>query len=1361
MEFGSIQTYSCYSAFYGTGVIKEYAKKAKALGHTALGICDRNTMAGLIQLEKYCREIGLKAVHGYDTYLYENLSKDDNNKCLGRVLLYAKNKKGFKNLIAINNFVNKQLDKGGGFYYRPRIDVDTLLNLSEGIILVIPTNGAAKLLEGLGSTRSKSSQIITQLASIFGDDFYIGTDLITEEIEKSRYKVVPTLNVACILSKHTKAANALRDQDDGHMKINIINDGPSTSLEDFNSEDLLSLGLDRFLSSIETNIVSIGTYHKIPLNHPNPSGYMLDKVREGWIRKVNPLDKDKTLDEILSSEYGPNQTSHFITKANHPKKDKYNLNDYRDRLKKELNVFTTFDKHEYFYPIKLACDAVDALGLFRGPGRGSGAGALYSYLVDLTRVDPMPDDLLFERFFSEARAKTDPPDYDADFSRQGRDVAYTTLKTQFGEDRVVKIGTYNRMKTKSAIKAVARSKAYGIVDNDGRTIQYEPFVLDRILDIHVTATSRGRDELEEMLLEEKFQDFYKKHSNWLEEYVLPLLESITNQSIHAAGAVITPGPFELELPLNFRNDEEGMTTQWEMGDLDTAGYLKYDLLVIDACDVVQDAINLIEQRHGIKVPSIEEICLSDKKTLAAFEKVLTRGIFQYNTFSQMRFLHRMKPKSFDDIVASVALIRPGPISAGAHDSYARRLNGEESVHYTFSVLEDILAPTYGLMIYQEQMMLIAQKLSSFTGVEAEALRKACGKKKIEEMKKWQEQFITRAVKNGHNEDLVKDLWEEVVGFAAYSFNKCLTGDVVVYRGGKNRFCDTIEIRIEDLYNESKANTSWGEKIRAGRQKIRMMSDDGRIRLGNIKSVVQNGVKPVFKVTLENGMSLKGTDNHRLLSTSGYKEISELVIGDELVVATEESQFRDQYKDRRVKTGYNKGKSWNFTETNSRTGPANVSYIDNRTALLNEAKQSVMDRFNGHCENCQKEKTEQDRFEMAHINSFEECGGDFSVFNNESNIKYLCNSCHKKLDYQKGERSAAWSVGKLTSSSKIISIEYHGEEMTYDIEMSNQEHNFVANGIVSHNSHSVSYSLISFYQMYIKVRFPTEYWCATLLRSKTQNKTGNSTYDLKAEAEKEGMEFIFPSATGFAEHFTVAGECQLYWPINVIKGVGPAAIEVLTDNGNRFSFQDMQHFVDVALSKNPRTGKQTVNAGTVKALVKAGFFNCWMEPWEAMREYNRLVALAKKKKEDEIDYEMAREDRIYWMNLRNEIFGCQVDPWKSERMGFSPEVKVYYPEDLPNVPDGSQILIGGQVTDILRKQDRNGNTWARIKIQDGAETFFVKAWTDWWGNQRMDRERTRPKVGDLIEILVNKTTFNDRPDLTIGRQGQYHRIVARP
>lgn len=398
------QVYSAYSAYYGTAKPKVWAKKAKALGHRAICITDRQTMAGVLQLEEASRELGIKAIHGYDFYLYETNGKEETNKCLGRCIVYAQNMKGYYNLIAVNNFSCKPLDNGGGFYYRPRMNVDKLLELSKGLILVIPEAGGGDLFEAITKPRSKLYGVVSQLASVFSGRFFVGVNTtITPELAAANYPMIPSQDVRCLVKKDIEAAKALLDLDDGHTATNIINGKNPTALEEISDEvdERLLSGLDKFYDLVEDRYLKIKDYKLPPIQDPDIRGTLLKAAIEGFRKKLCPeLPKDMTFDRLLEEEtlnWLDTKYSVTLAKANHINKTRDSLKNYALRLKEEVRVIDLLNKQGYFYPLWEAFKASDANGFEHGPGRGSGAGSLYLYLLNLTMMDPIAEDLIFER----------------------------------------------------------------------------------------------------------------------------------------------------------------------------------------------------------------------------------------------------------------------------------------------------------------------------------------------------------------------------------------------------------------------------------------------------------------------------------------------------------------------------------------------------------------------------------------------------------------------------------------------------------------------------------------------------------------------------------------------------------------------------------------------------------------------------------------------------------------------------------------------------------------------------------------------------------------------------------------------------
>jgi DNA polymerase III alpha subunit len=1404
----SLQNYTAYSRGFGTANIKDWAKAAKKLGYPALGVCDRTTLAGAPRLVKACREAGIKPLLGMDVYLHESDERDENNKPIARLLLFALNDDGYQRLVKLNN---RSQDREGLFYFRPRVTMEALLGACKDVACVLPYNGGGKLSTAVfEGSKGKFSGIVSQLHSMFETRFFIGCNPLEnpEEIEAlldrgtMPYDVVYSFNCTGPTTEAAEASRTLMSL----MKEDkpICNNGGVYSLptqalaESRLGEPALQkfdFGMKRLFDMV-TDFFVVGDYKLPEPPVPDLLAYMEQRLADGWRQKLDPTVKPgTTLRQIAQDPDLDKKFSYLLEKAGDKYANKHTLKEYMDQLlNEEIPLIVSKKFLPYFYIIDDICAHIDRVGLDRGVGRGSGAGSIFNYLTNITQCDPLRHGLSFSRFLSSAR--TDLPDIDLDFSDIARREVHRYLASVYGRQRLLNIGTYNRMKVKSAVKALAAAAAYTITDNDGEEVPYDPYFLNQILDVHTTQTSRGQDELDEMLTNDRFMEFYAKHSRFFMTKVMPLLESITSNGMHAAGIVICLGDAMSELPVLYNSTLEGYVTQYEMDAVDDAGRPKLDLLVIEAVDVVTAAKQMLKDYEGITIPGVEEINLQDKQALLTFRNVQTHPIFQFGTWSQRRFLRPLAVDSFEELVAAVALVRPGPMQAGTDKLFIDIKHGREKRPDDHASISEVLSESHGLMIYQEQMMKLSQVMAGFTGEEAEKLRKACGKKKPEEMAKWEAHFKTGSRKRGYTEDVTNKMWSQIVEFASYSFNKCLIGNTIVYRGGRNRFCDTVEMTIEELYQETlkqgpngRSRTHWGEKILAGRQKIRMMSADGRIRLGHIKAITQNGVQPVIKVTLQNGMSITGTYNHRLLASTGYVCIDDLEVGDELLVMGVKEKATSQYIERALPSGYHKGRAWQGEMTEAgydRTGAANPAFLDGRTKALKEAREACIERAQGKCESCNLIERDDARFEVAHMDTFEECGGDFLKFHAIGNVRYLCNSCHKSLDYQKGERKKAWSQGLPTVTSKIVSIEPAGEEMTYDIEMVEEEHNFIANGIVSHNSHSVAYTLTSFYQAWIKSRYPLYFWAAKMRFAKDDLKHPNNVYELKRYAEEEGIEFLFPTVHGFSQDFKPAGAGnQVFWKISAIKGVGDKAAALITNNGTINSFPDMDSFMSTLIRKKEvidgvtvqeSTG-QVMNSRVMTALIGAGFFAPEYTPIEAMKRYREYMrVLNKKKVADELPPEFLKTfvdgkgnfdhtaSQFYWAKLRNETLNCQVGRWK-EIAGFDHEnIQTFTEAQFNKIDDGKLVFIGGEVKQVSYykyKSGRNaGKNWAQLVIEDGSERYVVKCWNEFWDNPALDRTRRRPSQGDLIELRGIKESFNGRSYIALNKPTDYCRIVAR-
>jgi DNA polymerase III subunit alpha len=797
-SFFSLQNYTTYSILSGVKEPRHWVERAAELGYSSLGICDKNTMAGLIEFQQECAAHDISPVLGCEFVVYDyagpDKAKRPEAKKIGHVLLYVKSEEGFVNLIRLNNFSH---DPSRGFYYRPRISLEILAQYAEGLVCVSPSEGGVGTLLKEGSNQLEKIEQILSLFEIFREDFYLGLNPLLESSSKyyGANQAISSLvakqdvfkPVYCFNSHYPKKEESalydvVRTIDSGKVQKNLNREVVNGYLPELvevlmmnkNVNSYISESIhDRSISSLDeirekcSYRIPLETYH-MPSPHLTYSSVeedLLCFIGEGFKLKLHPsagFDKLNSFDEL--KEFANEMPYEHISKGEKPETLKP-LGEYIARLEYEWSIIEKMGFLDYFHLVHDVCSQNKE----RGPGRGSAAGCLISYLLDITDVDPIRHGLFFERFLNVDRK--DLPDIDLDFSSSSISVTEEYVREKYGTDKVAPIITYSRMKVASGIKDIARAYSYTIPNNDGGFTTYDYGNLTNQVKVpYVRQTARGREELEERLQYENFESFYQKHSKWVENVVLPLQETVTNDGIHAAGTIITHLNHDECLPLKYNSKNSVFVSQWKDKDCEKRGFPKFDFLTIDALDIIKRARNLIEKRHGISLPHRREIPLDDARALSVFQDVKTDGVFQFNTFAQKMYLGLLKPKSFDDLVAAVALVRPGPMLEEIHIHFAEVKNGERALVYDHPDLEPVLGSTYGFMIYQEQMMEIVKTIGGLNGAEAERVRRACGKKKKEEMDLWEERFKGGAVSRGYSADFASNLWNKIVKFAEYSFN---------------------------------------------------------------------------------------------------------------------------------------------------------------------------------------------------------------------------------------------------------------------------------------------------------------------------------------------------------------------------------------------------------------------------------------------------------------------------------------------------------------------------------------------------------------------------------------------------------------
>jgi len=738
-----------YSLLDGATMIKDLVKKAKSCNMPAVAITDHGVMYGAIELTKTCHEIGgLKPIIGCEAYIIDGDITDKSTKQpLYHLTLLARNRDGYRNLVWLNSHAH--LD---GFYYKPRINKEMLAEHKDGLIVLSGCLGSELAQQLLKSDYEKARETVSWFKEIFGENYYL-------EVQDHGYAEDRKVN-----SQLVKLASEFK------VKLAATNDSHFTNKEDAIAHDcLLCIQMGKLVTDENRMKFSGWEYVKdgdemfslfrdhLDIEHIEQALQstleIADKIEPirlaGDTRlPVFPVPPGHTADTYLDE----------LVFAGLKKRFAEVTPDLVDRVRTELKVINDMNYASYFLIVGDFIQYARNQGIPVGPGRGSAAGSLVAYSLGITNIDPMRYHLLFERFLNPERRSM--PDIDSDFCIERREEIIRYVADKYGHDKVAQIITFNRMTSKAVLKDVARVLEFPFAESN-KLAKLVPVV-------------RGKPTpLEEMLAEHpEFKRTYATNDEAKQVIDLACkLEGVNKTfGIHAAGVVISDVPLEEIVPLQ-RNNDGTIITQYYMEDLAHIGLVKMDFLGLRNLTMIDKAVKIIQQTRGIKI-DIDNLPLDDEQVFQTISNGDLAGIFQLETSSGMKQVARdMKPGSLEDISALIALYRPGPLDTGMIDKFIDCKNGKTTISYLTPLLEPILKDTYGQIVYQEQVMQIAQNLAGYSLGQADLLRRAMGKKKPSEMEKQREMFISGCTKNGVSQHVADQLFNMMVQFAEYCFNK--------------------------------------------------------------------------------------------------------------------------------------------------------------------------------------------------------------------------------------------------------------------------------------------------------------------------------------------------------------------------------------------------------------------------------------------------------------------------------------------------------------------------------------------------------------------------------------------------------------
>ena len=806
-EFVHLHVHTQYSILDGAAAIKPLIKRAKALGMNAIAITDHGNMYGVKNFHDTATDAGVKPILGCEVYVVKNrFEKDKDEKAGDHLILLAKNLEGYHNLCKMVSYSFTE-----GFYYKPRIDKQLIEQYHEGLICCSACLGGEVPQAIMHNDIEEAERVVQWFKNIFGEDYYLELQLhpsgdpqkdadvyenqlrvnkvILELAAKYGVKYICSNDVHFILAEdavahdHLICLNTGRDLDDpNRMRY--------TFQEYLKSPEEMAALFPDHPEALATTLEIADKCEDYKLTHaplmpnfPPPEDFpiALGELRESFVKKIEDeemlakIGACATVPELEELVAGDKELSDRLMvakqycylkdltyKGAHMRYGDVLDEKTEERIKYELSTIEWMGFPGYFLIVWDYIRAAREMGVSVGPGRGSAAGSVVAYCLKITNIDPLKYDLLFERFLNPERISL--PDVDVDFDEDGRADVLRYCVQKYGQKRVAQIVTFGTMAPKMAIKDVARVQKLALSESDR---------LSKLVPDKITPDKKHGETPFDFVYKESPELAAERESpnqlirNTL-KYAEKLEGSIRQTGVHACGVIIGQDDLEKFAPMAIAKDAELNVVEFEGKEVESVGLIKMDFLGLRTLSIIKDAVENVKAVHGVDV-DIDGISLDDAPTYEVFARGDTTGLFQFESPGMKKHLRNLKPNRFEDLIAMNALYRPGPMEY--IPNFIARKHGQEPVTYEIADMEEYLNDTYGITVYQEQVMLLSQKLAGFTGGEADTLRKAMGKKKRDVLDKMKPKFIEGCKQRGHDEKICDKIWGDWEAFASYAFNK--------------------------------------------------------------------------------------------------------------------------------------------------------------------------------------------------------------------------------------------------------------------------------------------------------------------------------------------------------------------------------------------------------------------------------------------------------------------------------------------------------------------------------------------------------------------------------------------------------------
>lgn len=1281
-NFPYIGIHGMYEICNGSKNYKEWCKKAKFLGIKTLGICEYNTLAGTLQFQLDCLANEIKPILGITA-----LVKDEKNYTY-RIKVYARNEIGWRNILYINKAIN--VDNEGFIWEK---DVFQYL---VGTVTVLEQQ-----LEG---------QVIFNYKNVTGQKTYFKLDPVqwkSDERDKKHleyikwvYENIPDKAIlvcdSYYLDKQDSRTKTLLNK---IGKVNIDNQSDDQYFKSKGEieQQLITLFNDenRGKQFVQQAFDNLSAFDEVDF-----------RIQTGkfWLPEYKLTEVElmlhQTKDQLFWDLIDQGIYKKIVSKGLDPEP-------YLLRVEEEYVVLEEGGFIDYFLILSDIVRWCDMKGILIGVGRGSVGGSIVAFLLGLTKTDAIKYDLLFERFLNKGRIGRGLPDADTDVESNRRDEVKRYIEERYGIDNVCSIGTYGTFKTKAALRDLCR-----ISGVPPQTLNYFAAMMEE-------SDNNYESVFKQAVQTKVFKDFVQENYDAVNDIPLILGQPKT-VSIHAAGVIITPDVKEGALMTIYnwmpvKKVDGVIVSEWEGPQLETAGFLKEDILGIKQLDKFQDIFKLIKSNNK-ELPSLDDIDTQDAQVYELFCQGFNQDLFHFGSVGQTQYSQQVKPREIQELIAMIAAYRPGAMEFGAHEDYVKIKMGRKQPEYDY-MLKEVTEKTFGLYLYQEQVMKACQVLGGFDLTTADDIRSAMGKKKYDKIIKYKDLFIKGAYERGCGKEEAEKIWSKLEAFAGYGFNRCIDGDEKLYRVGHNytglsswhpTIKEMFKIKNDYAYAKQTNHLSLhGRYKRKGYGAAFSINDQNRLIRNKIKDIRYAGIRDVFEIILQNGKRIRTTDNHKFPTEKGIKLLSQLIVNEDRLF---------------INKGYEQKESvYRFGRDENHNYPSKgqMGFQKKDTSFTRWRDLKKQSEGLDSCQLCNKSHR---RLELHHKD------GNHGN-NNPDNVITLCPSCHKKEEYKLG-RIKMGEKGLLTELSTIISIKLIGKKETYDVEMEAPYHTFCTDqGIVTCNSHATSYALTGFFCQYLKVHHPIEFWTVALQYASEEEIPGRINEISRLQNIKILSPDINKSQMVFSSNMQ---ENSIYWSIGSIRNVGEVALQVIMkereQNGPFFSLEEFVSRID----------RRKVNKTCIVNLILSGCFD-QIENISLIQQRKKLLrwffVLIKQPLPEIYDSKQSQKD-WFWFLEQKRVSGSGLYDYTKIFDEFGEvDLEHYYctPDKIlleENVDCKAASV--GILNDIIPKKSKKGE-FAQLIIENNNALAEVTLWNESWIQYK---DLLNQSIGRIIAVDGN-------------------------